>query len=101
MAVVSCVVALLVAYTVVHGFNMAALDAFTRNVGKVFNPSVTLIFTLKTLFFSLAVSLVPLVSGLHEPLPGKAATPTALRGMAPMFGLILLTEIASLVGNYY
>ncbi len=101
MAVISCVVALLVAYAVVHGFNPAALDAFTRNVGKVFNPAVTLIFALKTLFFSLAVSLVPLVSGLHEPLPGKAATPTALRGMAPMFGLIMLTEIASLVGNYY
>ncbi|MBE2263286.1 MAG: ABC transporter permease [Burkholderiaceae bacterium] len=101
LAVLSCVIALVVAYAVVHGTTFSAFDAFTRNVGRVFNPSVTLIFMLKTLFFGLSVSLVPLVTGLYEPLPGKAAMPTALRALAPMFGLILLIEVISLMGNYY
>ena len=101
LAAVSCVIALLMTYAVVHGPTLTALESFTRNVGKVFNPSVTLIFALKTGFFSLAVSLVPLVTGLYEPLPGRREVPTALRALAPMFSLILLIEIVSLMGNYY
>ncbi|WP_413916183.1 ABC transporter permease [Candidatus Skiveiella danica] len=66
LAVVSCVVALVLAYLVVHGPTHQAFDSYTRKVGQVFNPAVTLIFVLKTLFFSLAVSLIPTVSGMNR-----------------------------------
>jgi len=102
LAVVSCVVSLVLTYLVVHGLTPAAFGAYTRKVGQVFNPAVTLIFVLKTLFFSLAVSLIPILGGLH-PAPmraGRAELPE-VQGLVRMFFLILLIEIVSLVGNYY
>ena len=102
LAVVSCLVSLLLAYLVVHGPTWAAFDVYTRKVGQVFNPAVTLIFALKTLFFSLAVSLIPVLSGLN-PIPlaaGRWKMPE-VQGLVRMFFLILLIEMVSLVGNYY
>lgn len=102
LAVVSCVVSLVLAYLVVHGLTPAAFESYTRKVGQVFNPAVTLILLLKTLFFSLAVSLIPTMSALH-PLPvhaGRSELPE-VQGLVRMFLLILLIEVVSLVGNYY
>jgi len=39
-----------------HGFTLGGLERYTRTVGQVFSPAVTLIFTLKTLLLALAVS---------------------------------------------
>jgi phospholipid/cholesterol/gamma-HCH transport system permease protein len=79
-----------------------AFDSYTRKVGQVFNPAVTLIFVLKTLFFSLAVSLIPTVSGMNrEPASSRRADLPEVQGLMRMFLLILLIEVASLVGNYY
>lgn len=101
LAALSCVVALIVAYLAVHGLTHAGVETFTRMFGRVFNPAVTLIFVLKTLFFSLAVSLMPMASGLYDR-PGRdARTSAELRGLVRMFAVILLIEVASLVGNYY
>lgn len=101
LAVVSCVVSLVLAYLVVHGFTLAAFEAYTRKVGQVFNPAVSLIFVLKTGAFSLAVSLIPAVSSLFDAPPHQARTLPELQGLVRMFLLILLIEVASLVGNYY
>jgi phospholipid/cholesterol/gamma-HCH transport system permease protein len=102
LAVVSCVVALVLAYLVVHGPTHQAFDSYTRKVGQVFNPAVTLIFVLKTLFFSLAVSLIPTVSGMNrEPASSRRSDLPEVQGLMRMFLLILLIEVASLVGNYY
>ena len=101
LAAVSCVVSLVLAYLVVHGLTHAAFDSYTRKVGQVFNPAVTLIFSLKTVFFSLAVSLIPMVSSLHDPWSGKVQALPELQGLVRMFLLILLIEVASLMGNYY
>ena len=102
LAVVSCLVALVLSYLVVHGPNPAAFDGFTRKVGQVFNPAVTLIFVLKTCFFSLAVSFIPVLSGLNPiPLRGGRSDPPEVQGLVRMFFLILLIELVSLVGNYY
>jgi len=101
LAAVSCVVSLVLAYLVVHGFTLSAFDAYTRKVGQVFNPAVSLIFALKTLFFSLAVSLIPMVSSLYDPPAHKVQVLPELQGLVRMFLLILLIEVASLMGNYY
>ena len=66
LAVLSCVVALLVAYVAIYGFNLAGFEAYTRSFGQVFNAPVTLIFIVKTFLFSLAVSLIPMASALHS-----------------------------------
>ena len=101
LAALSCVVALVLAYVAVYGFTLSALPAYTRLFGQVFNPAVTLIFVLKTLFFGLAVSLIPMASALYDGAAHEGRHSSELRALARMFVVILLIEVASLVGNYY
>ena len=100
LAALSCVVALVMAYFSVYGFNLAGLPSYTRMFGHVFSPAVTLVFALKTLFSSLAVSLIPTAAGMYD--AGEGATPDSeLGGLARMFAVLLLIEVGSLMGNYY
>ena len=100
LAALSCVVALVLAYLGVYGFNTAGLPSYTRMFGQVFSPSVTMVFVLKTLFFSLAVALIPMAAGLYD--SGERTQPDSeLGGLARMFAVLLLIEVASLMGNYY
>lgn len=101
LAALSCVVALVMAYLAVYGFTLSGVVTYTRLFGQVFNPEVTLIFLLKTLFFSLAVSLIPMASALYDPTALRARAGTELRMLVRMFAVILLIEVLSLVGNYY
>ena len=100
LAALSCVVALVMAYLGVYGLTTAGLSAYTRMFGQVFTPSITLVFTLKTLLFSLAVALIPMAAGLYD--SGERTQPDSeLGGLARMFAVLLLIEVASLMGNYY
>ena len=100
LAALSCVVALVLAYLGVYGFNLAGLPSYTRMFGQVFTPSVTMVFVLKTVFFSLAVALIPMAAGLYD--TGDRTQPDSeLGGLARMFAVLLMIEVASLMGNYY
>jgi phospholipid/cholesterol/gamma-HCH transport system permease protein len=101
LAAVSCVVTLVVAYLSVYGPVTSGLAAYTRTVGHVFNPAVSLIFALKIVFFGAAVALVPIASVLEEAPTRRRRTSAELQGLLRMFMVILLIEAASLVGNYY
>ena len=100
LATVSCVVAAVLAYLWVHGFTAGGFAGYTRTFGRVFGPTVSLIFTLKTLGFSLAVGLIPIASVLYDRPNPRQRTSTELRGLVRLFFVLLLIEIASLVGNY-
>lgn len=101
LAALSCVVALLVAYLAVYGFGVAGLAGYTRLFGQVFTPAVSLIFVLKTLLFSLAVSLIPMASAFYGMSQSNTRSSAEMRGLVRMFAVILLIEVLSLVGNYY
>lgn len=101
LAVLSCVVALLVAYVAIYSFNLAGFAGYTRLFGQVFSPAVTLIFVMKTLLFSFAVSLIPMASALYGSATNNTRTSAEMRGLVRMFSIILLIEVLSLVGNYY
>ena len=101
LAALSCVVALALAYLAVYGFTASGLPGYTRMFGQVFSPAVSMIFLLKTLLFSLAVSLIPMASGLYDKADSGSRSSTELHGLVRMFSVILLIEVASLVGNYY
>ena len=101
LAALSCVVALLLAYLTVYGFSPWGWDVYTRNVGGVFSPAVTLIFSLKTLFFSLAVAVVPLAGAAQPDALGRFTRHSDISQFARLFSVVLLIEVASLVGNYY
>ena len=101
LAALSCVVALGLAYLAVYGPSTAGIAAYTRMFGHVFDPAVSLIFVLKTLFFSLAVSVIPMASALYDLEGDGSRESAALQGLVRMFAVLLLIEAVSLVGNYY
>ncbi len=101
LAVVSCAATLVVAYLSVYGPDSAGLAAYTRTVGHVFNPAVSLILGLKVMFFGVAVALVPMAAALDAAPTRRRAASAELRGLVRMSVVILVIEAASLVGNYY
>jgi phospholipid/cholesterol/gamma-HCH transport system permease protein len=98
LAAVSCVLTLFLAYVTLYGFTPWALAGYTRVVGQVFNPAVTLILVLKIVFFSFAVGLIPMASSFYS---GLAKVSRGLSDMVRLFAVMLLIEVASLMGNYY
>lgn len=100
LAAVSGVLALVLAYLYVYGFTTEGFAIYTRQVGRVFNAPVTMIFALKTFFLALAVALIPIAAVLHEA-PRRARATAELQGLVRLFLVILLIEAVSLVGNYY
>lgn len=107
LAALSSVVVLIMAYLTSYGFTVSGLASFTRLFGQVFSPAVSLIFAVKTLLFCLTVSLIPMTSALYAIRGDRTVrvttvrTSAEMRGLVRMFTVILLIEMASLVGNYY
>lgn len=101
LAALSCVVAGAVAYVAVFGFTLAGEGAYTHMVGRVFEPMFTFVFCLKTLFFAIAVSLIPMASGLNNIEDDGSRESAALQGLVRMFGVLLMLEAISLVANYF
>lgn len=101
LAVASGVVTLVMAYLLVYGFQSWGLPGFTRTVGQVFNPVIALIFALKTIAFSLAVSVIPMVTTPREKLAEAMKINADLTRLARLLAVLLLVEVLSLIGNYY
>jgi phospholipid/cholesterol/gamma-HCH transport system permease protein len=99
LTALSAVVTLVLSYLVVYGFNPFGWATYTRTVGQVFGPAVTLVFVVKTLLFSLAVAVVPMAAATQaSPSQGVGAE---IQGLVRMFMLLLAFEALSLLGNYY
>jgi phospholipid/cholesterol/gamma-HCH transport system permease protein len=105
LVAVSCITSLVIAYITIFGFSPWGFDGYTRVVGQVFNPAISIILLLKTLLFSLAVSVIPIASALYDgvdtTLHGRSKAARELASMVRLFSVILLIEVASLIGNYY
>jgi phospholipid/cholesterol/gamma-HCH transport system permease protein len=67
----------------------------------VFDGATSVIFALKTLLFSLAVSVITMASGLYDIEGDGSRESAALQGLVRMFAVLLVLEGISLVGNYY
>ena len=99
LAMVSSVIALVLAYLTVYGVSPWGLPGYTRTVGQVFDFEVTLGFVMKTLFFSWAVAVVPMAASLEaarQPTYNSDLQPGAVR----LFMVLLLIEAASLAIKY-
>ncbi|GAC1417885.1 MAG: hypothetical protein NVSMB6_20060 [Burkholderiaceae bacterium] len=101
-ACTSCVLAMVFAYLSMYGLTPWAIGPYTRVVGQVFSPVVTTIFVVKTLALSAAVTLIPLAPVFYGPvrLSGRSKTAAQLAALVRLFFVILVIEVASLVGNY-
>lgn len=104
LAAISSVLCLTLAYLLVHGLSPWGLDRFTRTVGRIFSPSVTLIFVMKTVALAFAVALVPPGSALHDARPASDARTgdggLELAGMVRLLGAMLLVELVALAAHY-
>ena len=99
LAMVSSLIALVLAYVMVYGLSPWGLPGYTRTVGQVFDLSVTLGFALKTFFFSLAVAVVPMAASLEvaaRRLPMSNLQPGAVR----LFVVLFCIEAGSLAIKY-
>ncbi|MET0267354.1 MAG: ABC transporter permease [Duganella sp.] len=101
LAAVCCLLTLVLAYLSLYGFTPWALSGYTRVVGQVFNPAVALILVMKIVFFSFAVGLIPMASSFYAGGSYRVKVTHGLSDMVRLFAVILLIEIASLMGNYY
>ncbi len=101
LAAVAGVLALVIAYLLVHGFTPWALGSYTRTVGQVFGPAVALIFVLKTIGFGAAVALVPAASAVYDAPAAATRAGAELSALMRLAALILAIEALSLVGNYF
>jgi phospholipid/cholesterol/gamma-HCH transport system permease protein len=99
LALVGSLLALVLAYLLAHGFTPYAFGRFTRLVGQIFDPVVSLVFVLKTGALALAVSVVPLAAATQGR-EGAAADAAVERGAVRLFVLVLAIEILALMGNY-
>lgn len=97
LSVLAGTVALVLAYLATYGFTVWAVDGYMRTVGRVFSPTIVVVFALKTLLFSLAVVLVPMGSALHDATRSRVSA--EVRGLVRLFALVLLIEAASLAIN--
>jgi phospholipid/cholesterol/gamma-HCH transport system permease protein len=100
LVAVSCVLTLVLAYLSVYGFTGAGFANYTRTVGRVFSPSVTLIFCMKAFLLSIAVAVLPIASVLLDVPRVRTRTSAEVQGLVRVFSIILLIEAVSLVGNY-
>jgi phospholipid/cholesterol/gamma-HCH transport system permease protein len=101
LAALGSLLALLLTYLTVYGFTTWGFAAYTRAVGQVFNPAVTLIFAFKALFLSLTVAIVPLAPEQLRRKGAERRRRDNISLLGRVFALILLGEVLSLVGNYY
>ena len=100
LAMVSSVIVLVLAYVSVYGGSPWGVLEYTRTVGRVFNPAVTIGFVAKTVFFGLAVAVIPTAAILElQRYPRRLASsvqPGALR----LLFVLLLIEASSLAVKY-
>ena len=100
LAMVSSVIVLVLAYVSVYGNSPWGIPDYTRTVGRVFNPAVTAGFILKTVFFGLAVAVIPTAAILEVYRHGRQSASTVQPGAIRLLFVLLVIEAASLAVKY-
>jgi phospholipid/cholesterol/gamma-HCH transport system permease protein len=101
LAMVSSVLVLVLAYFNVYGLSPWGLADYTRTVGRVFEPTVTVGFALKTIMFGLAVAVIPAAALLEIQRFGSDSRSTMQPGALRLLLVLLLIEAASLAVKYF
>ncbi|AMP00303.1 permease family protein [Collimonas arenae] len=101
LAVVSGVIVLLLAYVNVYGMSPWGLVDYTRTVGRVFDPAVTLGFALKTILFGLAVAVIPMAAILEASQQQVDISSTVQPGAIRLLFVLVLIEIGALAVKYF
>jgi phospholipid/cholesterol/gamma-HCH transport system permease protein len=100
LAIVSNVIVLVLAYLNVYGFSPWGLADYTRTVGRVFDPAVTIGFVFKTVLFGLAVAVIPSAAILELLRRSLRYRSTVQPGALRLLFVLLLIEASSLALKY-
>jgi len=100
LAMVNSVIVLVFAYLNVYGVSPWGVYDYTRTVGRVFEPVVTMGFALKTMLFGLAVAVIPTAAILEMQRLGRRPLSTMQPGAVRLLFVLLLIEAASLAMKY-
>lgn len=100
LATVSGVIVLLLAYINVYGISPWGLLDYTRTVGRVFDPAVTLGFGLKTLVFGLAVAVIPTAAVLEAARRKTRLSSPLQPGATRLLFVLVLIEVGALAVKY-
>ena len=97
---VSSVIVLVLAYLNVYGLSPWGLADYTRTVGRVFDPTVTIGFVFKTVLFGLAVAVIPSAALLELLRRARAYRGNVQPGALRLLFVLLLIEAGSLAIKY-
>jgi phospholipid/cholesterol/gamma-HCH transport system permease protein len=100
LAMVSSTIVLVLAYLNVYGLLPWGLPDYTRTVGRVFDPAVTIGFILKTVTFGLAVAVIPTAAILELQRYPRRLSSSVQPGALRLLFVLLLIEGASLALKY-
>ncbi len=100
LAMVASVIVLVLAYLNIYGTSPWGVVEYTRTVGRVFNPAVTIGFISKTVFFGLAVAVIPTAAILEIHRYGYTLASTVQPGAMRLLVVLFLIEAASLAIKY-
>ena len=100
LTAVTSVLALVLAYIAVYGFQTWSIPDFNRVMGKVFDGAVMASIWFKSIAFGLAVTVIPVAEGLATPKMLFMAPISVLRGMVRLFFLLMIIEVLSLAFKY-
>lgn len=100
LAMVSSTIVLVLAYLNVYGLSPWGLPDYTRTVGRVFDPTVTLGFVFKTVLFGLAVAVIPSAAILELLRRPRRLHSNVQPGALRLLFVLLLIEASSLAVKY-
>jgi phospholipid/cholesterol/gamma-HCH transport system permease protein len=100
LAMVSSTIVLVLAYLNVYGLSPWGLPDYTRTVGRVFDPTVTLGFVFKTVLFGLAVAVIPSAAILELLRRPRRLRTNVQPGALRLLFVLLLIEASSLAVKY-
>ncbi|MFL6709692.1 MAG: MlaE family ABC transporter permease [Massilia sp.] len=100
LAMASSIIVLLLAYLNVYGLSPWGLADYTRTVGRVFEPAVTLGFALKTVLFGFAVAVIPAAALVEIQRFGRRSLSTMQPGAVRLLFILFVIEAASLAVKY-
>jgi phospholipid/cholesterol/gamma-HCH transport system permease protein len=103
LAMVNSAIVLVLAYLNVYGLSPWGLESYTRTVGRIFDPVVTIGFALKTILFGLAVAVIPMAAMLElsrQNSIARSVASTVQPGAMRLFFALLLIEAGSLAVKY-
>ena len=100
LTVIGGAIALVLAYVALYGVSPGAMDDYAEAIGSIFDPPVALGLGLKTLFFGLAVAIIPITASLEVPREARFAPIAVFSGMVRLFLALAMIEGASLAIKY-